>query len=316
MSHDHKQGRLILLIAIVIAIAAVSTGSIFVRFAQLEAPSLVIAALRMGFAVVAIAPFALSRYRSELRKLTRHELLLGVLSGGFLAIHFAAWITSLEYTSIVSSVVLVSTGPLWVAFFSPLFLKERLSRPVLVGMLLALLGGTVIALGDSCQISGGLVCPSMSGFLHGDALLGNFLALVGAWAVAGYLMIGRRLRSGMSLVPYIFLVYGVAATALCVAMLAVGQRPVGFSGMTYVWILLLALVPQLIGHSTFNWILRFMPATLVAITTLGEPVGAAVLAYFILQEIPAYLTIFGGSLILVGIYVSSRKQARRIDQDS
>jgi len=310
MSHDHKQSRLILLIAIVIAIAAVSTGSIFVRFAQREAPSLVIAALRLGFAVVAIAPFAIVRYRNELRKLTRHELLLGVLSGGFLAVHFAAWITSLEYTSIVSSVVIVSTGPLWVALFSPLFLKEQLSRPVLIGMLLALLGGTVIALGDSCQISGDLVCPSLSGFLHGDALLGNFLALVGAWALAGYLMIGRRLRSGMSLVPYIFLVYSVAATALCTAMLVAGQRPMGFSGMTYVWILLLALVPQLIGHSTFNWILRFMPATLVAITTLGEPVGAAVLAYFILQEVPAYLTLFGGFLILAGIYLASRKKSR------
>ena len=308
MTHDHKQGRFILPVAIVIAIIAVSTGSIFVRFAQLEAPSLVIAALRMGFAVVVIAPFAIVRYRSELRKLTRRELLLAVLSGGFLAIHFAAWITSLEYTSIVSSVVLVSTGPLWVALFSPLFLKEKISRSVMIGMLLALLGGTVIALGDSCQISGGLVCPSMSGFLRGDALLGNFLALVGAWAVAGYLMIGRRLRSGMSLVPYIFLVYGVAAVALCTAMLVAGQRPTGFSGMTYVWILLLALVPQLIGHSTFNWILRYLPTTLVAITTLGEPVGSAVLAYFILQEIPASLTLFGGFLILIGIYVSSMKK--------
>ena len=180
----------------------------------------------------------------------------------------------------------------------------------MIGMLLALLGGTVIALGDSCQISGGLVCPSMSGFLHGDALLGNFLALVGAWALAGYLIIGRKLRSGMSLVPYIFLVYGVAAVALCTAMLVAGQRPTGFSGMTYVWILLLALVPQLIGHSTFNWILRYVPATMVAITTLGEPVGSAVLAYFILQEIPASLTLFGGVLILVGIYVSSRKRHR------
>ena len=316
MNHDYKQGRFILPVAVVIAIIAVSTGSIFVRFAQLEAPSLVIAALRLGFAVVVIAPFAIVRYRGELRKLTRRDLLLAVLSGLFLAVHFAAWITSLEYTSIVSSVVLVSTGPLWVALFSPLFLKEQISRPVLIGMLLALIGGTVVALGDSCQISGGLVCPSLSGFLHGEALLGNFLALVGAWAVAGYLMIGRRLRSGMALIPYIFLVYGVAAVALCTAMLVAGQRPVGFSGMTYVWILLLALVPQLIGHSIFNWVLRYLPTTLVAITTLGEPVGSAVLAYFILQEIPASLTLFGGFLILAGIYVSSRKKAHRFDQDS
>ena len=306
---NDRRGRLILPFAIVIAILAVSTASIFVRFAQREAPSIVIAAMRLGFAVVAIAPFAIIRYRSELRKLTRHELLLGALSGGFLAVHFAAWITSLEYTSIVSSVVLVSTGPLWVALFSPLFLKERLTRPVLIGMLFALLGGTVIALGDSCQIDRGLVCPSFSGFLQGEALFGNFLALVGAWALAGYLMIGRRLRSGMSLIPYIFVVYGVAAATLLAAMFASGQSPTGYSNMTYVWILLLALIPQLIGHSTFNWILRYLPVTLVAITTLGEPLGSAVLAYFILQEIPASLTIFGGLLILAGIYFSSRKHA-------
>jgi drug/metabolite transporter (DMT)-like permease len=307
---NDRRGRLILPFAIVVAILAVSTASIFVRFAQREAPSIVIAALRLGFAVVAIAPFAIIRYRSELRKLTRHDLLLAVLSGGFLAVHFAAWITSLEYTSIVSSVVLVSTGPLWVALFSPLFLKEPLTRPVLIGMLLALFGGTVIALGDSCQISHGLVCPSFSGFLRGDALLGNFLALVGAWALAGYLMIGRSLRSGMSLLPYIFVVYGVAAVVLFAAMFASGQRPTGFSGMTYAWIVLLALIPQLIGHTTFNWILRFIPVTLVAITTLGEPVGSAVLAYFILREIPASLTLFGGLLILAGIYISSRRHAR------
>jgi drug/metabolite transporter (DMT)-like permease len=307
---NDRRNRLILPFAIVIAILAVSTASIFVRFAQREAPSIVIAALRLGFAVVAIAPFTIIRYRSELRKLTRFELLLAALSGGFLAVHFAAWITSLEYTSIVSSVVLVSTGPLWVALFSPLFLKEPLTRPVLIGMLLALLGGTIIALGESCQISHGLVCPSFSGFLRGDALLGNFLALVGAWALAGYLMIGRSLRSGMSLLPYIFVVYGVAAVVLFAAMFASGQHPTGFSGITYVWIVLLALIPQLIGHSTFNWILRFVPVTLVAITTLGEPVGSAVLAYFILKEIPASLTIGGGLLILVGIYVSTRKQGR------
>jgi drug/metabolite transporter (DMT)-like permease len=307
---NDRRNRLILPLAIVIAILAVSTASIFVRFAQREAPSIVIAALRLGFAVVAIAPFAIIRYRSELRALTRHELLLGALSGGCLAIHFAAWITSLESTSIVSSVVLVSTAPLWVGLFSPLFLKEPLTRPVLIGMLLALLGGTVIATGDTCQIDHGLVCPSFSGFLHGEALLGNFLALVGAWALAGYLMIGRRLRSGMSLVPYIFVVYGVAAAALLTAMFASGQSPAGFSGKTYVWILLLALVPQLIGHTTFNWILRHLPVTLVAVTMLGEPVGSAVLAYFILREMPASLTLLGGLLILAGIYISSRKRAR------
>lgn len=307
---DEERARLILPFSLLIAILAVSTASIFIRFAQREAPSLAIAALRLTIASLALAPLALSRHRDELRGLTRRELLLGLLSGAFLAVHFATWISSLEYTSVASSVVLVSTGPLWVALFSPIFLKEALTRPVLAGMFLALLGGTVIGLGDACRVENGLACPPFAEFVQGKAFLGNSLALAGAWAVAGYLMIGRRLRGGMRLVPYIFIVYGIAAVALSGMMLVAGQSPIGFSPGTYVWILLLALVPQLVGHSTYNWALRYLPAALVSITTLGEPIGSAILAYFILREAPTALTIFGGALILGGIYISSRVEKR------
>jgi drug/metabolite transporter (DMT)-like permease len=110
----------------------------------------------------------------------------------------------------------------------------------------------------------------------------------------------------MRLVPYIFIVYGIAAVVLLGIMAVAGQSPVGFSSSTYVWILLLALAPQLIGHSTYNWALRYLPAALVSITTLGEPIGSAILAYFILREAPTPLTIFGGMLILGGIYISAR----------
>lgn len=298
--------RIALPFAIIIAILAVSTASIFIRFAQRDAPSLVIAALRLTFASLILAPVALTRYQLELRKLSRDDLLLGLLSGIFLAIHFATWISSLEYTSVASSVVLVSTGPLWVALLSPIFLKEPLTRPVMIGMLLALLGGTIIGLSDSCQLDVGLVCPPLSKFVQGRAFFGNFLALAGAWAVAGYLMIGRKLRAGMSLVPYIFIVYGIASAFLLVIMFVAGQHPTGYLPLTYIWILLLALVPQLVGHSTYNWALRYLPAALVSITTLGEPVGSAILAYFILSEVPTPLTIFGGVLILMGIYLASR----------
>lgn len=320
---EDDRARITLPFAIIFAILAVSTASIFIRFAQREAPSLVIAALRLTFASLILAPIAITRHRDELRKLTRRDLLLGLLSGVFLAVHFATWISSLEYTSIASSVVLVSTGPLWVALLSPIFLKEPLTRPVLIGMLFALLGGTIIGLSDSCELtlqlrlsgnsihSGTISCPPLSEFVQGKAFLGNFLALAGAWAVAGYLMIGRRLRSGMSLIPYIFVVYGIAAIVLLGIMFAAGQSPIGFSPMTYIWILLLALVPQLIGHSTYNWALRYLPAALVSITTLGEPIGSAVLAYFILSEAPTLLTIFGGILILAGIYISSRNKREK-----
>ncbi|GAB4503751.1 MAG: DMT family transporter [Anaerolineales bacterium] len=301
--------RFFLPLGLLTAILAVSTASIFIRFAQREAPSLVIAALRLTFASLMLSPVALTRGRAELSRLSRRELLLGLLAGVFLAIHFATWISSLEYTSIASSVVLVSTGPLWVALLSPFFLREPLTRPVLFGMLLALVGGTVIGLSDSCTTQGGLVCPPLSEFVQGEAFVGNFLALAGAWAVAGYLMIGRSLRAKTSLVPYIFLVYGIAALVLLGIMFAAGQRPTGLSPLTYLWIVLLALVPQLIGHSTYNWALRYLPAALVSITTLGEPIGSAILAYFILQEAPSALTLLGGALILVGIYLASSKEA-------
>jgi len=304
---NEGRARLILPFAILGAILAVSTASIFIRFAQREAPSLVIASFRLTFASLILAPIALTRHRAELRALTRRELLLALLSGIFLALHFATWITSLEYTTVASSVVLVSTSPLWVAILAPLVLREPLTRPVLIGMLLALTGGVVIALSDACVWQNGLACPSLAEFIKGEAFLGNFLALVGAWMVAGYLLIGRRLRAKMSLVPYIFIVYSMSAVVLIVIMFASGETPLGYPPMTYVWMLLLALVPQLIGHSTYNWALRYMPAALVAVTTLGEPIGSTILAYFILHESPSFLKIFGAVLILGGIYIASLK---------
>jgi drug/metabolite transporter (DMT)-like permease len=304
---NKPRARLILPLALLTAILAVSTASIFIRFAQETAPSIVIAALRLTIASLLLAPFALTRGRAELQGLTRHELALGLLSGVFLSIHFTTWITSLEYTTIASSVVLVSTGPLWVALLSPWFLREPLTRPILIGMALALIGGSIIGLSDACRWHNGLICTSLAQTLHGRAMLGNSLALTGAVTVAGYLMIGRKLRAKISLLPYIFLVYSTAAVCLLILMLGTGETPFGYQPIIYVWIILLALVPQLIGHSTFNWALAHLPASFVAITTLGEPIGSAILAYFILQEKPTLAILAGGILILAGIYLASQK---------
>ena len=303
-----SEGRLRLLLppALVAAILAVSTASIFIRFAQADAPSLVIAALRLTFATLLLAPLALSRHRTELQTLTRKEITLTVFSGLFLAAHFATWITSLEYTTVASSAVFVSTGPLWVALLSPFLLNERLSRASLFGLALALIGGTVVGLSDACVLQNGIQCPELGQVLQGQVMWGNFLALAGAWAVTGYLILGRKLRAKMSLVTYIFLVYGIAALGLIVVMFAASQSPLGYPLQAYVWIFLLALIPQIIGHSTFNWALGYLPAAFVAVTTLGEPVGSAVLAFFILQETPSAIMVFGGILILFGIYLASR----------
>jgi drug/metabolite transporter (DMT)-like permease len=295
--------------AIAGGILAVSTASIFIRYAQQEMPSLVIAALRLVIASLLLAPIALARHRDELRRLTRREIALGLLSGFFLAWHFASWISSLEYTTVASSVVLVTTTPLWVALASPLFLRESISRGTLIGLVHALVGGIVVALADTCQWQNGLSCTPISELLAGQSLWGNFLALVGAWMAAGYILIGRRLREKMSLVAYIFVVYGMSALVLVVIMLAAGQSPVGFPPLAYAWVAALAIFPQLLGHSTFNWALRYLPASLVSVTLLGEPIGSIILAFFLLGERPALLELSGGVLILAGIYIASARQA-------
>jgi len=304
--------RPILPLAIFIAILAVSTASIFIRFAQSAGvPSLVIAALRLTFATLILAPIALTRHREEIKRFTRKEILLGGFSGIFLAAHFAAWISSLEHTSVASSVVFVSTGPLWVALLSPLLLKEHLARTAIIGLGLSLAGGTIIGLSDACVWDGGLSCPALQDVMQGRAMWGNFLALLGALTITGYLIIGRKLRSDISLIPYIFMVYGMAAIVLVVVMFASNNSPFGYPPKTYGWIFLLAALPQLIGHSTFNWALKYMPATFVAVTTLGEPIGSAILAFLILRETLTCAVMIGGVLILTGIYLASQDTWRQ-----
>jgi drug/metabolite transporter (DMT)-like permease len=296
-------------LAIPIGILAVSTASILIRYAQAYTTSLTIAASRLALAVLFLTPLILFRYRKEIRRLTWSEIRLALISGGMLGIHFATWITSLEYTTVASSVVLVSTTPLWVALLSPLFLREKVSRWVLLGMTFALIGGAVVGISDTCLVQqGSLLCPSLSDFLGGEAFLGDLLALAGALTGAGYLMIGRRLRGKLSLIPYIFVVYGTAALALTITMLLVDGPPVGYPPKVYGWFVLLALVPQLLGHSTFNWALRYLSAAYVSITLLGEPIGSTILAYFLLDETPTMLKCFGAILILLGILIASYRR--------
>ncbi|HLO27656.1 MAG TPA: DMT family transporter [Anaerolineales bacterium] len=300
-----QRTRIGLPFALLAAIIAVSTASIFIRFAQADAPSLVIAALRLTCAALLLAPIALAHHREELKRLNHREKLLAILSGLFLAVHFATWISSLEYTTVASSVVFVSTGPLWVALLSPMLLNERLEQAAMAGLFIAMLGGTIIALSDVCVWHAGFHCSALGQGIQGRAIWGNFLAIMGAWAISGYLIIGRKLRARMSLIPYIFLVYGIAAIVLILVMFSVDETPLGYPLQTYGWIFLLAAFPQLIGHSTFNWLLKYLSATMVAVTTLAEPIGSSLLAFILLKETPTLAVLLGGALILLGIYLTS-----------
>jgi drug/metabolite transporter (DMT)-like permease len=277
-----------------VGVVTVSTAAIAIRFAQREAPSLSIAAWRLMLAMLILAPIVLSHHRDELARLTRSELARATIAGIFLAVHFATWISSLEFTSVAASVVLVATNPLFVGLLSPLFLSEPVPRLMLTGILIAVLGSGVIGLDGL----GGGSAP----------LIGDLLALVGAVCAAGYMMIGRTLRRKLTLLTYIFVVYGVAAILLLVIALA-GRQPLwGFTAETYGWFLYLALGPQLIGHTSFNWALRYLSAAYVTVTLLSEPIGSSLLAWLLLKEPPTRLEVLGGALILAGIAIASRAE--------
>ncbi len=282
-------------LALLTGIIAVSSGSIFARFAQDDAPSLAVAAFRLSLATLFLFPVAWLRNRRELRGLSASDWARLLASGLFLAVHFGTWITSLEYTSVASSVALVSTSPLWVALFSWIIWREPLKPSLMLGLALALCGSVVISFAEARSA------------ISARPFLGNALALAGALAVSGYWLIGRRMRRGLSLVPYVTVVYGAAALTLLAAALLFGQPLTGFQPPTYGWLLLLALIPQLLGHSSFNWALGHLPASYVAVATLGEPVGAAILAFFFLDETPTGLKLFAAALILAGIYLALRR---------
>ena len=304
-----KQTVLSPVLGLVLGILAVSSASLLIRFAQREAPSLVIACFRMTIAALILCPFCVKRFCVEMKTISRKTLLLLVLSGTFLAFHFAFWITSLEYTSVASSVVLVTTAPLWVALFSPLFLNDKLNKWIVLGLAVSLIGSIIVGLSSGCTIAGnGINCENLNLAFHGRAFWGDIMALAGAFLSGGYLMVGRKIRGKVSLSSYIFGVYSVAAIILLIIVWITGEKLTGYSTQTYVWLVGLALIPQIIGHSVFNWALKYLSAAYVSIALLGEPIGTVLLTMIFLKESPAILELVGGILILVGILLATRSQ--------
>jgi len=298
------------IIGVLTGILCVSTASIIIRFAQVEASSIVIAAARLLIASFVLIPIALIRHWQDIRRLSKPDLLRALLSGVFLALHFASWIRSLEFTSVASSVVLVTTTPLWVALLSPLLLHEPIKRSVIIGLIVSMTGSVIVGLANACGFSGErLVCQ---GQLVGEnAVLGNFLALFGAWMAAGYMIIGRQLRKSLNTVAYTAIVYGTAAVILSIVVFIQGEPFWNYSSNTYLWLLALGIVPQLMGHSLLNWALRFISAAYVSLTLLGEPIGTVILAMIFLKESPTFLEGMGAILILLGIVIGSIGKARQ-----
>ncbi len=289
-------------LALIIGLIAVSTASSLIRLAQNDgAPSLAIAAWRLALAALLLTPIALTHYRAEIARLRPAQVVLAIVSGGFLAVHFATWITSLAYVSVINAVVLVTIHPIFVALVSVLFLHERLDSRTWLGIGLALLGSVIVS------VAGG----SGAAPIHNAPLLGDILAVMGALGTTGYFIVGARLRASVSVVPYIWISYSAAAIFLIAAAAITGQGMSGLPTSAFLWMTLLALVPQLIGHSAHNYALGYLSTAYVSLTILGESIGSGILAVLLFQEYPQPIQIIGAALILGAIFLAGRAESTR-----
>lgn len=262
-----------------LGVVCLSWAAILIRLTA--SPAVTVAAWRMVLSAVVLLPLWVGRRP----RLSRRGLRFALVAGAFLGLHFVLWMESLRHTTVASSVALVTTNPIFVGLLSALVLGERPSRALWQGIALAVAGGLLIGWGDFA--------------VGGAALLGDGLALLGAVAASAYLLLGRWVRGEGSLLPYVAVAYGTAAACLLLGAVA-AARPVPGRG-EWIWIGLMALGPQLVGHTSVNWALRWFPASTVAVAILGEPVGATLWAYLVFGEVPGIPQGLGIVLVLLGI---------------
>jgi drug/metabolite transporter (DMT)-like permease len=282
--------RAVIFAWLAVGAASVSLGPITIKLADAEPLS--VASLRMLFGTVLVALPTLLKARGELGALSRQDVGVLSISGLFLAGHFAFWVTSLDMTSVASSVLLVTTTPVFVAIASRIWLREHVGKLTIAAIFLSMVGGAMLSFGD------------WDG--DGRRLQGDMLALLGAVSIGGYMLVGRGVRHRISNLPYVTVVYAVAAVVLLLGAAVSGQSLLGLSDDAYFWIFMSALVPQAIGHSLLNWSLAHVSATNVTLAVRAEPVVATLLAIPVLGEVPTWTVVLGGALVMLGVYLAIR----------
>lgn len=293
-----SQPRISPLLVLGVAILAISWGAIFVRWTT--APSTVTAFYRVLFTWLPLLPIGLWYYRTDFFAIRSRDFVFGVFAGVALALHFATWFESLEWTSVAASVTLVQSQPIFVAIGAVLLLNERVTKRMAVGILIAIAGMAAMSIGELMQTTPVGSAPG----------LGNTLALIGALMAAWYVLAGRSLRQRISIIPYVLIVYGACTVTLGVFVLLEGH---GFTGYTESdWLLFMALAagPGLLGHTLINWTLKYLESSVVSVSLLAEPIGATLLALVFLVEFPSPATIVGGVIVLGGIYLTAIERSR------
>ena len=275
-----------------IGVICISTAAVIIRL--IEAPATAIAFYRLAIASICILPLSsFLRNTNGLNQIRLQDTLMCLAASVAISIHFVAWIASLEYTSVASSVILVTTSPLIVAFLSKLFFQEHLHKNVYVGIALGLIGAVVLTGGDSR--------------LEGRELWGDLLAFIGALSFAFYLILGKRVRTRLNNLDYTSFVFLSASVMLFVISVIANQPLWNFDSKSIIFIVTLAIIPQLIGHSSITWALGSVRATLVSVAIMAEPVVAIMLAWLILNEHPSLANLIGGLIILSGIFIAYKK---------
>ena len=291
-------------IVLIIGIVSISLSAIFIRMCS-DMPSLSIAVFRLTIASVILISIAFFK-KIRLKAIEKRDLLLMVLGGFFLAFHLISWITSLKFTSVANSVALVTTNPIFVGFFSVFFLKNKLEKEIVLGIILSVLGSFLISRGYSGA--------SIETTNH---VLGDTLAILGAIFASGYIIIGSIVRERVETFEYILVIYTITSVILIVITLFAsftfmkGQHIfTGFSVKSYLFVFLLAVVSQLLGHTSFNYVLKFLKPDFVAITILGEPIGASLFAYIVFGEKVSLIQMTGMFFIFLAVVISSNKGNR------
>jgi drug/metabolite transporter (DMT)-like permease len=283
-------------IAIVIGVISVSTSAVLVKLAG-NAPAAIIANYRLLLAVLLMAPIMILKYRHEFKLITKKDWLLSSLAGIFLAFHFILWFESLNYTSVASSVVLVTLQPIFAFLGTYLFFKERFSSGAVISMVIALLGSVIISWGDF-QISG-------------MALFGDILAFIGAIAITAYFLLGQNARKRVSLMTYTFVVYGVSSITLILYNLLLQNPFLGYPTKYWLIFLALAIIPTFFGHTLFNWALKWLSTSTISMAIVFEPIGASILAYFILGEKITWSQWLGGTIVIFGLFLFIMSTTRK-----
>lgn len=290
-------------VAVAVAVAAVSFAAPLFRLA--DAPAVTASFWRLAFAVLLLLPFSWHCWQAW-RRSSAQDWLATILAGVALGLHFALWVTSLEYTTVAASTCLVTLQAIFVALGGDWLLGDRLGSRAWLGVALAVAGATLIA--SAAWLTGGQAEAAEAQ----DALLGNVLALLAGVCSAAYFVVGRRLRVRRGLVEYVLPVYAVAAVALLAALPLVDQPLLtGLGDANFAWFVLLAAVPMLGGHTVSNWVLKYLPAHTVATWILLEPVGAALLAWGIpsINEVPTWPVALGGAIALGGALLTIPRRA-------